>query len=45
MGKQLSTTTKKKIVKEYINGASVQKLSTQYGVSRNLYNKRKKPVN
>lgn len=39
MSKRLPTTTKKKIVKEYINGTSVQNLSTQYGVSRgSIYN-------
>lgn len=39
MGQRLSTTTKKKIVKEYVNGTSVQKLSTQYDVSRgSIYN-------
>lgn len=39
MSQQLSRTTKKKIVKEYLNGTSVQQLSTQYGVCRSsIYN-------
>ena len=39
MSKRLPTTTKKKIVKEYINGTTVQNLSEKYNVSRgSIYN-------